>query len=217
MDAVLIIGGIIVVVVLAIVTAVVMEKRRREGLRRVADELGLDFQEKLPGPPGPGLGRLHLFNVGHTRRAKNALSGRYGNADVVLFDYRYSTGHGKHRRTHHQTVAAFRLPEARLPLFALRPENVFHKIGSALGYQDIDFDRFPDFSSSYLLRGENEPAVRELFNDNLLMFFENRTGLCVEGGDDWLVVYRSRRRLGPQRVSAVLDETFEVRGVFAKR
>lgn len=217
MGPVLIVGGVIAVIVLAIVVAVIMEKRRREALRQVAAELGLEFQEKLAGPPGPGLNRLHLFDVGHTRRARNALSGRYCDAELVLFDYQYSTGHGKHRRTHRQTVAAFQLPEAHLPLFLLRPENVFHKIGSALGYQDIDFDNFPDFSSSYLLRGENEPAVRELFNDNLLGFFENRPGLCVEGGDDWLIAYRSRRRVSPQQVSAFLDETFEVRGVFAKR
>jgi hypothetical protein len=216
-DVALIIGGIILVAVLAIVIATVMEKRRREGLRQVAGQLGLDFQETLAEPPGSGLARLHLFNVGHTRRAKNALSGRYGNADVVLFDYQYTTGHGKNRHTHRQTVAAFHLPKVRLPLFTLCPESVFHKIGSALGYQDIDFDRFPSFSSSYLLRGESEPAIRELFTDNRVMFFENRRGLSVEGGDDWLIVYRSRRRVRPQQVSAFLDETFEVRGVFAKR
>jgi hypothetical protein len=90
-------------------------------------------------------------------------------------------------------------------------------VSAARGAVRYDFDRFPSFSSSYLLRGESEPAVRELFTDNLLMFFENRRGLSVEGGDDWLIVYLSRRRVRPQQVSAFLDETFEVRGVFAKR
>jgi hypothetical protein len=217
MDSGLIVVGIIALVVLAIIAAVVAEKRRRDALRQLAGELGLEFQEKLAGPPAIDLNPLHLFNVGHTRRTRNALSGRYCNAELTLFDYQYSTGHGRNRHTWRQTVAAFYLPETRLPLFALRPEHVFHKIGSALGYQDIDFDRFPTFSSSYLLRGGDEPAVRELFNDNVLMFFENRTGLCVEGGDDWLIVYRTRRRVKPQQLSSFLDETFAVRGVFAKR
>jgi len=89
--------------------------------------------------------------------------------------------------------------------------------GGAQHHSALSFDRFPSFSSSYLLRGEDEPAVRELFSDNRVVFFENRRGLCVEGGDDWLIVYRSRRRVRPQQVSAFLDETFEVHGVFAKR
>jgi hypothetical protein len=217
MDPSLIVVAIIALIVLAVVAAVVAEKRRRDAMRQLAGELGLGFEEKPVGLPGFNLDLLHLFNIGHTHRVRNVLSGQYCGVDLTIFDYQYVTGHGKHRHTYRQTVAAFHLPESHLPLFALRPESVFHKIGAALGYQDIDFDRFPNFSSSYLLRGADEPAVRTLFNDGALMFFENHPGLCVEGGGDWLVVYRARRRVSPQQASAFLEETLEVRGVFARR
>jgi len=41
----------------------------------------------------------------------------------------------------------------KLPFFELKPENTFHKIGQVFGYQDIDFEAFPNFSKGYLLRG----------------------------------------------------------------
>jgi hypothetical protein len=217
MDSALIVVGIIALIVIAAFIVVAAEKRRCEGLRRLAGELGLKFEEKLIGLPGVKLGRLNLFNIGHAHRARNALSGQYCGVDLTIFDYQYTSGSGKSQHTDRQTVAAFYLPDAYLPLFALRPEHVFHKIGSAFCFQDIDFDHFPTFSSSYLLRGEDERAVRELFNDNVLMFFESRPGLCVEGADDWLIVYRARRRVSPEHLSTFLDEAFEVRGVFSKR
>ena len=62
-----------------------------------------------------------------------------------MFACRYVTGGGKHTRVIRQTVIYFRSPQLHLPEFALRPENLFHKMGAAFGYQDIDFDSHRKF------------------------------------------------------------------------
>jgi hypothetical protein len=158
------------------------EQKRREALRQMAEQLGLDFEPEADQLLTAELARLHLFRQGHSRRAANLMRGRVGKEEVLLFDYRYVIGSGKNRRTRHQSVAAFSTGPRALPDFELRPENVFHKIGAAFGYQDIDVPDYPSFSSHYLVRGKDEPAVRQLFDGTVIETVESARGSCIEGG-----------------------------------
>ena len=134
MEHALLIGGGIAVVLLIVVVVNVAEKRRREAFCQIARGLGFEYQDRLDGFPQPGMERLRLFHRGRGRRSRNILTGRYNGMSVTLFDYRYVTGSGKHRRTHNQSVAAFHLEQIHLPLFALAPENIFHKLISTMGF-----------------------------------------------------------------------------------
>ncbi|MBK92358.1 MAG: hypothetical protein CME27_07925, partial [Gemmatimonadetes bacterium] len=120
----------------------------------------------------------------------------------------YSSGTGKLQkigRLPEQTVIWFRSPQLSLPSFVMRPEHVFHKIGSAFGYQDIDFESnrtAADFSKKYLLRGEDEHAIRSLFKDNVLSFFATHSGKPVlEGRGDRLILYRPGQLIRPENIS----------------
>ena len=128
------------------------EKERTGQFNQIADRMGLRFYpkgdrallEKLLGFP--------LFSQGHSKKVSNMLhgvSGQLGITDQVevgMFGCRYVTGGGKHTRVIRQTVIYFRSPQLHLPEFALRPENLFHKMGAAFGYQDIDFDSHRKFA-----------------------------------------------------------------------
>ncbi len=85
---------------------------------------------------------------------------------------------------------------------------MFHKIGSAFGYQDIDFASHPTFSKQYLLRGSDEMAVRNTFSDDLLAYFEQRKGLSAEGDGDRLVFYRISKRVPPKDISSFMEQGF---------
>lgn len=202
--------------VLAAILAVVflvgsyLERRRREGLRRAAEEMGFSFE---PHPVGLELGE-ELMALPLLRRQSglsNLLRGSFGSTEVVVLDCR--VGSGKQAIT--QTVAGFPLRGKSLPVFELRPENIFHKIGAAFGYKDIDFEANPRFSGSYLLRGADEAAVRNLFHLGLLSFFEEQKGWCVEGGGPWLGVYRQGRTVSPKKVREFLEEASRVYTTFA--
>ena len=103
------------------------------------------------------------------------------------------------------------MPGRQLPAFQLRPEHLFHKIGAALGFDDIDFDDHPQFSKAYLLRSPQEQAVRDLFNNDVLDFFGTiDKKVCVEADGEWLVMYRQSRRVKADQLAAFLEESFEI-------
>jgi carbonic anhydrase len=106
-------------------------------------------------------------------------------------------------------VICFELDGLFLPAFSLRPENIWHKVRSWLGYQDIDFEGYPTFSARYLLRGADEEAIRAVFTDRILGFYEATAGLCTEGNEDRLLFYRQPVRVKPEDVRAFVEEGLE--------
>lgn len=182
-----------------------VQRKRREGLEQAANEMRWSFSPERDEATLASLSELNLFSQGHSKRVTNVMRGKTSHGSAAIFDYTFTVGGGKNQHTESQTVLWLALPGGSLPRFALRPEQVWHKLGSRLGYQDIDFDRHPEFSKRYLLRGEDEPAVRKLFSDRTIMFFEGESGICVEGGGGTLIVYRSRKRVKPEEIRAFLE------------
>lgn len=195
------------VVMIGVVVVVVVSVRRRERkrtrqLQGVASQLGWSFTEQTTLDFIPGFDRFALFNQGHTRYIKNLMYGGASGIKTGVFDYIYVTGYGKDRRSYAQSVVYLEPGNLRIPYFSLRPEGFFHKIISAFGYQDIDFGQRPNFSGQYILRGTDEQAIRNTFNDGLLSFFENYARTCTDGGGNQLFVYRSGERLEPHRIQS---------------
>lgn len=101
-------------------------------------------------------------------------------------------------------VAVFRFRGRALPVFELSVEG-FLKAGG----QDLDFASHPAFSKRFRLRGDDETAVRNLFNPRVLDFFESLRddfGQTIEGAGEYVVVYRSARRVKPEAVKAFVEE-----------
>lgn len=193
------------------------ERLRSEALKGVADELGFEFHPDGDAVLTDWLARFHLFSRGRSRRLWNVLRGRTRDLDAAVFDYRYTVGSGKNARTYRTSVVCFRTGGLDLPQFALRPEGFWNRVGASLfGQQDIDFDTHPAFSKAFLLRGPSEPAIRELFAEPVLTYFEGQPGVSVEAAGNTLVFYRHDRRVEPDDVRAFLTDGFAVLGLFRK-
>ncbi len=119
---------------------------------------------------------------------------------------------GESSDTSTQTVILFQPSLLRLPSFTLRPKNLFHKIGRVFGYQDINFDSHPAFSKQCLLRGTDEEAVRNIFTDELLAYYDECKDLSTEGDGDKLMFYRADDKVPPQDMRPFLEEGF---GIFS--
>jgi carbonic anhydrase len=210
MELALVIIGILAIVGLIIFVAHKFEKARRRQLQAVADQLGLQFHPNGDTAIQNAIGQLRLFNQGHGRQTRNMLSGRTEDVDVAIFGYRYKTGGGKHQHTHQQTVISFQSSHLSLPEFELRPEHMFHKIGQAFGYKDIDVDSHPEFSKRYVLRSQNEGAIRDLFTPEILEFFESQKGVSIEAANDRLIYYRAGKRIKPENVRSLMEEGFRL-------
>ena len=174
------------------------ERERTEAMRAVANFLQWNFVEVAPWNMIANLDSFTLFNHGHSKQVKNFMYGEANGVKAAMFDYIYVTGSGKNRTTHFQTVTYLESPHLRAPYFTLRPEGFFTKIMTAFGYQDIDFGQRPEFSKRYLLRGQDEMAIRQTFNDQLLSFFETYQGTSVDAGNNQLFVFRAGYRCQPQ-------------------
>ena len=187
------------------------EIKRSEALKQVAGALHLRFSESEDQGLRNLLSHFHLLSRGHAKKIWNLMGGKRGTAKVVVFDYRYRTGGGKNSKTWNQSVVFIRCERLRMPSFVLRPENIFHKIGEVLGYQDIDFDSHPEFSKSYLLRGENEAEIRGFFKPERLAYFEGKHGeVSVEADGDHLIFYRCNQRVEPEGIQGLIDEVMEL-------
>ncbi|HET6575765.1 MAG TPA: hypothetical protein VFG68_19345 [Fimbriiglobus sp.] len=207
-----------VAVAVGVVTGVVgrrRERRRTAALADAADGLGFEFHPDGDPVLTDRLARFHLFSQGHSSRLWNVLRGRTRDLDVAVFDYRYTVGRGKNRRTYSTTVACFRADDLDLPAFVLRPEGFWSRLGvSLLGRQDINFGTHPAFSKAYLLRGPDEAAVREVFGEPVLAYFEGQPRVSVEAAGGTLLYYRHASRVEPADARAFLTDGFAVLGLF---
>lgn len=190
------------------------EKKRSKKLRDIANELGIKFSVRGEWSLLSRLTHFQLFSKGDGRKIYNMLHGTTNDVEMAIFDYQYTTGSGKHRQTHTQSVISFQSPLLNLPYFTMRPEGFFDKIAGLVGYQDIDFDTHPQFSKMYVLRGRNEPEIRDFFNDDLLTTLESLARVNVDAGGDQLVVYRPSKRITPQGVRAFMEEGFQIYALF---
>ena len=192
------------------------EQKRTDALNSLATSMKLDFSKISSDQLLPSLGKFPLFSQGHSRKAKNIMSGKVEEIEIKLFDYRYTTGAGKHQATHHQTLAVLGSERLDLPSFSLKPQNVFHNIGKAFGYQDIDFTSNPLFSDKYLLRASDENAVRLIFTPDILEYFEQRLGISTEAGEDQIVFFRAGKKVKPEELPRFLKDGLHIYTLFKR-
>jgi hypothetical protein len=209
MTTLVIIGGVIVLVAILAIIAKQMDKKRTAALMQLAMEMGFHYEHDGEPLDLGAKNTMQLFQHGHTKKSNHILRGSAAGTDAVLFDYTYTVGYGRSQQTYLQTVAAYRF-DPNAPVFQLCPENFLHKLGSNLGYQDIDFDTNKDFSDRYLLRGPDENSIRAFFNPGMLGYYESldrKNKWHVETGAGWIAFYVSMKRRKPEEMRAFLDET----------
>jgi len=190
----------LIVLVVVVLYQKKKDRERTEAMRAAANFLKWNFADVAPWNMIANLDNFTLFNQGHGKQIKNFMYGEANGVKAAMFDYVYVTGSGKNRTTHFQTVTYLESANLRAPYFSLRPEGFFTKLLTAFGYQDIDFGQRPEFSKKYLLRGQEEMAIRQTFNDQLLSFFETYQGTSVDAGNNQLFVFRAGHRCGAEEV-----------------
>jgi hypothetical protein len=194
-----------------------LNRKRTQALKSMAASLSFTFSEKDDGSLMAQMSVFHLFSQGYGRRITNVFTGKFNLVPVTVMDYKYTTGSGKSSHTWEQTILVMDCEKLQLPRFILHPENIFDKIGSIFGRKDINFDTAPLFSKRYFLRGDDEAAVRNLFNARVLGYFEQHQGLSIECDGARLIYYRTSKRVPPDKLQAFLQEGYELYDFFKVR
>jgi len=190
----------------------VANEKRRAAIKELADELGLTWSENGNSQQLSRHSGFNLFNRGRARKMKNLIEGVTDEVQIGIFDYQFTTGHGKQKRTQKQTIASLTSPQLNCPEFKMRPERILDRVGGVLGFQDIDFDSHPAFSNSFVLKGPNEEAIRSFFQPAVLEFFETQSNISVEGRGNTMCFYRAGKIVRPDQIKNLLGDAYSVFG-----
>ena len=200
-------------ILIAVLIMLYRQKRARartQIMRGAAKQLGWTFFAEAPLNYIPGLDRFTLFDQGHGKKIINLMCGEASGTKAAVFDYVYTTGSGRNSSTHYQTVVYLEPANMVLTHFSLRPEGVMSKVLAAFGYQDIDFGQRPEFSRQYILRGQDEPAIRQTFNDGVLSFYESYPGTCTDAGGNQLFLFRGGYEFQPQEIQSYVGLALKI-------
>jgi hypothetical protein len=193
------------------------EKKRTQQLMEAGQALGFEPLSILPTDLDGVTGGFVLLNTGRDRTASNIVRRQADQLDVVIYDYRYTVGHGKSTQTPHQTVVLFRSPAIQAPRLILKPEGWLNKIGELFGGKDIDFDEAPEFSKKFVLAGDDEAAIREFFTLERLELLTTFHKLCIEAQPETLLFWFDRKRTPPGELQKFFEQAFSVYSAFMTR
>jgi hypothetical protein len=158
----------VVVAVTVFVVGSIFERRRRQDLEAFARRMGLSFTPGEVGDFFEQYAGFTPFGQGRSRRSSNLVDGRRGEVDWEFFDYRYTTGSGKNRRTHRYGIAVAKVGLA-FPRMTMRPEGMFDKIASLAGFDDLNFES-EEFSRRYHVKGEDRRRIYDVIHPQMMEY-----------------------------------------------
>lgn len=181
-------GFIVLIVLVAIgfiALAIYLDYKRKQMWRELAARYGLRYDS---GDPLDLLARYSfgLFNQGHSKKVKNTVHGTIDGLEVAIFDYQYSTGSGKHRKTHYWSALMVTLP-CRGEL-QIRPENFFDRVAAFFGWDDFDFE-YERFNRAFKVTGPNKKFAYDVCHAQMMEYLLEHPEHCWEIQGDRLLLY----------------------------
>ena len=165
----------------------------------LAKELNFEFVEYAKNEIREKFSRFYLYQK--MTIVESAIIGKKAENEISIVDIVFEEQSGLATREVNLTIFLVRT-NLNLPNFALEIEGQADILANA--GKDIDFVKFPDFSEFYLLRGENETAVRSFFTAEVIRFFENNKDYLVEVIDNVLLVKVNAYHLSNEDVKSSL-------------
>jgi hypothetical protein len=170
-----------------------LERARRDRLAAWAESKGRRFEDEEREP----LFRFDLTKRGRDHRTRYRTSARASSdgrdAVPALFELRYVTGHGKHRRTHHYVCAKVSLA-VEAPPIRVEPGRLWDKVRRAFGASDPRLTEDAEFSDRFVVRGADASTARAVCDAGVrrtLLEGSPRFSFEISGAE--LLVYRPGR------------------------
>lgn len=106
------------------------------------------------------------FDEGDSHAVTEVLHRPWEDWHVASFTYRWSTGSGKNRQTHHAHVVALHLP-AHLPRLEVTPEGVGARLAKLVGGQDMQLE-LEEFNREYRIVAADERVGHAVLHPRLM-------------------------------------------------
>jgi len=165
--------------------------KRRKELTRWAASRGLRFD---PGRDSSFDDRYPEFGClrrGHSRYALNTSEGTWNGRPMVAFDYRYVTGHGKNRSTHHFSAVIIEGGQPLKPL-RIRSEGIFDRVTEFFGIDDIDFES-AQFSREFHVKSQDKRWAYDVLHQGTMEFLLAAPRFSIQFDARHAIAWRNRR------------------------
>ncbi|GIW96157.1 MAG: hypothetical protein KatS3mg110_4198 [Pirellulaceae bacterium] len=186
------------------------EKRRTEELSLVAETLSMQFD----GTDAAEVQRFNQFQLLQTAKRTshkiyNVMWSDADNERLIVFDLDYVVGSGKERHTVKQTVVGFDSPQLAVPVLFLARQRWYHSLGKVLGMQDVELPDYPEFSKSFLVRGDEQGIPRWITREFVEVMMDDPSVTC-EARAGKMLIYRLGRRVNPSQMREFLRHAFRI-------
>lgn len=216
-------SGILVVVLLGLAVATLVglgiwvnariTRKRQEAFRALASAHGWVYATDGPDP-SPRFPGFRPFGQGHSRAARDLLTGRAGGAagqpfEAFTFKYVVTSGSGKNRHdtTYWHEVVVLPMPLSA-PRLTIDPETLGHKLFDALGGEDIDFES-DEFSRAFWVKGDDRRFAYDVVSPTMMEHLLRDRGLAWQWQGTVLVACR-RGKLDPATAAALVQHVAKV-------
>ena len=188
-------SGFYVVAILAIGALIAFgiwrgAKRRKE-LAAWASGKGLSFRSERDGGFDKRYPTFRCLRRGYSRYASNIVEGDLNGRRVSAFDYRYVTGSGKNRQTHHFSAVVLGSNVQLKPL-RIRSENVFDRVTEFFGLDDIDFES-AEFSREFHVKSSDKRWAYDVLHQRTMEFLLSMPRFSIEFDVQDVIAWRNRR------------------------
>jgi len=189
------------VVVALVVFGILQAKKRREALMAWASSNGLRYTRHKDHSFDERFAEFNCLRQGDNRYAYNICSGKLRGRGILAFDYHYETtsrdSDGKRSTTHHHFSAV--IVRANLPLkpLMIRSENIFDRIGSAFGFDDIDFES-AEFSRKFHVSAPDRRWAYDVLHTRTMQFLLEQPRHSIEFDSRYVIAWRSGRKSKPE-------------------
>ena len=163
---------------------------RSQYIQRFAIEQDLEYMAQDKAGLLGQLNQFRLFKPASRKLISDIAYKTLELGNFYQFDYQYTQSTGKSSVTHRQTVVYIESKELSLPQFYQKPENFFTRLGALLGFKDIDFINFTEYSDKFHLVGEFESVVRYYFTDSVLNILTRQQDVYMEGMNYYFILYQ---------------------------
>lgn len=136
---------------------------------------------------------------------ENKFRKKYRNATIEFSDILLSRGIRMSEQSYKMSIVMISDLEIEPPEFNLEKEGLLSKFYQSFGYEDINFDNYPQFSESYFLTGTNEDKVREFFTENLILFLLQKRYFNIESRNNKLLLYIDKNLMNAVEVENAVD------------
>ncbi len=173
--------------------------KRQKSLQKIGTELNWNYVPLQEDE----ITELPTFGYFKTRQI-NKVSNIISNEQCSLFDVEFSEGEMIAKQVIRASMFYIKI-DKNIPEFTLDKEGVFEYIYHFAGFNDIEIDNHPDFSKRFYLSGKNQEKIKELFTDELVLFFESNPYYHIESSKHGLLILGKERLAGVKEIKALAD------------